>query len=91
MTPLEATHYMTQLRPHQRFFGPAVGDGKLRLLRGGKSEVIECEPGMHPVVLPDGLISEEVCSVAEPRQAQFRAALEKVNERYAPALRRLAE
>lgn len=91
MTPLEATHYMTQLRPHQRFIGPAAGDGKLRLLKGGKSEVIECEPGMHPVVLPDGVVSEEVDAAAEQRREKFLAALEEFNERYAPALRRLAE
>lgn len=91
MTPLEATSYMSQLLPYQRLVAPTMVGGRLRLLKGGKSEPIECGPGMHLVVRVDGLISEEVDSVAEPRQAQFRAALEKVNERYASALRRLAE
>ena len=91
MTPLEARSYMSHLQPHQRFFAPMVGGATLRLLKGGKSEPIECRPGMRPVVLPDGLVSEEADVTAGQRGEQFRAALEEFNERYAPALRRLAE
>lgn len=91
MTPLEATGYLSQLPPHQRLVAPTAGGRGLQLLKGGKSEPIECGPGMRPVVLPDGLVSEEADVTAGQRGEPFRAALEEFNERYAPALRRLAE